>query len=153
MFEGDISKLDLGQEVEYSVTIKKLKPNAEFVRRINTGTLATEDVEEEELNGKVIRSVRCLNPDQDDYCGLVQVIEPESEEETEKCEGQIYEFSMTSLANIHEYIQKGDLVVFQLGFSKELGYKRAVNIKPIRRKYQVYQFSAHKFELTNSLFY
>lgn len=44
---------------------------------------------------------------------------------------------MTSLADIHEYVQKGDLVTFQVGFSQKHGYKRAVNIKPVRSKHQV----------------
>ena len=137
VFEGDISKLNLGQEVEYSISLKSSKPNAEYVKRINSGTLSMEEPDNEVLNGRIIRSVRCLNPEQDEYCGLVQVIEAESEEDNGKTESQIYEFSITSLANIHDFIQKGDLVVFQLGYSKELGYKRGINIKPIRKKYQV----------------
>lgn len=123
--------------MEYTLSIKSSKPNAELVRKIAPGSIPLETPDPEVLNGKVLRSVRCLNPDQDEYWGLVQVIETSIENETAKPEEKVYEFSMTSLADIHDYIQKGDLVTFQVGFSHKLGYRRAVNIRPVRSKHTV----------------
>ncbi|XP_074600141.1 cold shock domain-containing Unr isoform X2 [Brevipalpus obovatus] len=136
-YEGDWNSLDLGDEVEYALTTKNNKPNAEWVRKIQLGSIPLETPEPEVLTGRVVRSVRCLNPDQDEYWGLVQVVEAATnEEDSAKAEEPTYEFSMTSLADIHDYVAQGDLVTFQLGYSEKLGCKRAINIKPVRTKYQ-----------------
>jgi len=42
---------------------------------------------------------------------------------------------MTSLADIHDFIQKDDIVTFQIELNSETK-KRAVNVKPLREKYQ-----------------
>lgn len=124
--------------MEYALTTKNNKPNAEWVRKIQLGSIPLETPEPEVLTGRVVRSVRCLNPDQDEYWGLVQVVEAATnEEDSAKAEEPTYEFSMTSLADIHDYVAQGDLVTFQLGYSEKLGCKRAINIKPVRTKYQV----------------
>ncbi|GFT35507.1 cold shock domain-containing protein E1 [Trichonephila clavipes] len=46
-----------------------------------------------------------------------------------------YEFGITSLDDKHEFLQKGDVVQFQIGVTKD-GKERAVNIKAIRTRIQ-----------------
>lgn len=50
-----------------------------------------------------------------------------------------YEFGITSLVDKHEFLQKGDVVQFQIGITKK-GKERAVNIKAIRARIQVKYF-------------
>lgn len=119
------------------MSVKNSKLNAEYVKKLPSGSIPGEESEPELLNGTVIRSVRCLNPDQDEYWGLVQVIDSPNEEGHYKQDNVVYEFSMTSLADIYDYVQKGDLVTFQLSSTNESGHKRALNIKPVRSKFQV----------------
>lgn len=47
-----------------------------------------------------------------------------------------YEFGITSLVDKHEFLQKGDVVQFQIGTTKK-GKERATNIKAIRARIQV----------------
>lgn len=133
-FDGDVNDLDLGDEVEYTVTRKSAKLSAENIRKVPKGTVAPEvsasivtksnigfkrnvlsisncdlgilillvnvwfchiythkailrqwncngissifqDIlyDKGVLQGKVIRPMRIVNPDQDEYSGLVQV--------------------------------------------------------------------------------
>ncbi|XP_015783849.1 cold shock domain-containing protein E1 isoform X1 [Tetranychus urticae] len=136
VYDGNIQSLELGNEVEYTLSVKNSKLNAEYVKKLPSGSIPGEESEPEMLNGTVIRSVRCLNPDQDEYWGLVQVIDSPHEEGHYKPDNVVYEFSMTSLADIYDYVQKGDLVTFQLSSANESGHKRALNIKPVRSKVQ-----------------
>ena len=48
--------------------------SAEYIRRLPRGSVAPEDVLPSLLDGRVIRSLRIVNPDQDEYSGLVQVV-------------------------------------------------------------------------------
>nr|AGZ87457.1 glutathione S-transferase mu2 [Tetranychus cinnabarinus] len=80
VYDGNIQLLELGNEVEYTLSVKNSKLNAEYVKKLPSGSTPGEESEPEMLNGTVIRSVRCLNPDQDEYWGLVQVIDSPHEE-------------------------------------------------------------------------
>ncbi|KAI1301608.1 Cold shock domain-containing protein E1 [Halotydeus destructor] len=131
VYDGNSQSLKLGEEVEYSTSFKGGKQAADFVRKIASGTISREEVRPEALSGVVTRSVRCLNPDQDEYSG---VIEYDGTMEELANNDNHYEFSMTGLNNIHEFIQKGDEVTFQVGICQRTGKTRAVNIKPIRKK-------------------
>ena len=73
-FEGDANELELADEVEFYLTKKTNKVSAEMIRRLPRGSVAPEDVLPGSLNGKVIRSLRIVNPDQDEYPGQVQVV-------------------------------------------------------------------------------
>ena len=48
------------------------KVSAEGVKPVAKGTIKQVPAKEEVLNGKVLRPLRSVNPDQSDYCGLIQ---------------------------------------------------------------------------------
>ena len=58
------------------------KVSAENVRLMRRGTIPSLSGQEEVLHGKVIRPLRSVNPDQTDYCGLIQV---KNEDGSGKC--------------------------------------------------------------------
>lgn len=137
VYEGNVQNLQLGNEVEYTASVKSSKLSAEYVKKLPSNTIPKEDMLTPQYSGTIVRSVRCLNPEQDEYPGYVLVSNNSSPASGDNQEdGLKLEFSMTSLGDIHDFVQKGDEVTFQVGVSKE-GKKRAVNIKPIRNKYQV----------------
>lgn len=72
-----------------------------------------------------MRPLRIVNPDQDDYSGLVQVGLDEDEEE-------VYPYGITSLADKRDFLQKGDVVKFQIATVKSTGKKRAVCVAAMR---------------------
>lgn len=116
--------------------MKGTKYSAEYVRKLPANSIPTYEVQNEILTGVVARSVRCLNPEQEEYPGIIRLNNTLNGSGDEH-EIKEYEFSMVSLADIHDYIQKGDIVEFQLGYNKTNDKERALNIKPIRTKYQV----------------
>ena len=78
-YSGNPEKLEVGTEVRYTVYNREKggKLSAENVCSVERGTIPDHEVAnpEETLNGKVVRSLRAVNPDQDEYCGLIQVKE------------------------------------------------------------------------------
>src|SRR5581483_7667174 len=76
IYDGNIQTLNLGQEVEYYTSKNSPKLSAEYVRKLPSGTIPTEEVQQEVLNGVISRSVRCLNPDQEEYPGIIRVRDP-----------------------------------------------------------------------------
>lgn len=111
--------------------MKNGKFSAESVRKLANGSIAREEVLDAVLNGKVVRTVRCLNPEQEEYPGLIEMLK-ENDEGVEQ-----FEFGMTGLNDIREYVQKDDVVTFQIGACPRTGQRRAVNIQPVRNKHQV----------------
>jgi len=116
-------------EVEYTIFNREKggKVSAEGVKVLTKGSIPPLKAKEEVLNGKVVRPLRSVNPDQEDYCGLIQVAE----------EGTIvaeYEFGIASLVNKKELLQVGDPVQFQL----HVGEDFAVNIQATREKLRSY---------------
>ena len=49
------------------------KVSAENVKLLRKGTIPPIPGKDEVLHGKVVRPLRSVNPDQNDYCGLIQV--------------------------------------------------------------------------------
>ncbi|KAK3869556.1 hypothetical protein Pcinc_025140 [Petrolisthes cinctipes] len=123
--EGDAGNLELGQEVEYTLSSRTGpggKVSAENVRLLPKGTLPMPKVLTEVYEGTILRSMRSINPDQLEYSGLVCV--------GNESEGlQQYEFGITGLVNKRELLQPSDQVNFQLDESR-----RAVVIRAIRKK-------------------
>lgn len=148
VYESDINAADLGTEVEYTATVKGSKLSAEHVRKLPSGTLLRETVLPDQFTGVITRSVRCLNPEQDGYPGFVKTSGGVGDTVTNGALEE-YEFGITGLADIHDFVQKGDEVTFQVGICKKTGQKRAVNIKPVRSKHRVSFISYKRFPFTN----
>lgn len=129
-FEGNAADLDLGDEVEYTLARKSSKLSAENIHKLSKGTVAPEEVmwDKGALQGRIIRPMRIVDPEQDEYCGLVQVGE-EDENDVET-----YPYGITSLADKRDFLQKGDRVKFQLAKVKSSGALRATNLAA-QRKY------------------
>lgn len=79
------------------------------------------------LQGKIIRPMRIVNPEQDEYCGLVQVREEDDPSMV------TYPYGITSLADKRDFLQKGDIVKFNVAIVKSSGSHRAVNIAALRK--------------------
>ncbi|XP_064602212.1 cold shock domain-containing protein E1-like [Liolophura sinensis] len=127
-YDGDASELDLGDEVEYTLTRKSAKISAENIRRVTKGTVAPEEIQRDKgiLQGKIIRPMRIVNPEQEEYAGLVQVGFDDDVKTT-------YTYGITSLADKRDFLQQGDVVKFQLAMVKSNGKVRAVNIAATRK--------------------
>uniref|UniRef100_A0A023FSV6 Putative cold shock domain protein n=1 Tax=Amblyomma parvum TaxID=251391 RepID=A0A023FSV6_AMBPA len=133
VFEGNPQTLEPGQEVEYGMVLKGTKRSAECVRKLPAGTLTDhqEVVKPDVLNGTVERPVRCFNPDQEQYAGLIRLtVSGESAEPA-----PTYPFGITSLSDKHELLQKNDVVQFQVAVTGS-GTERAVNIVAVRARVQ-----------------
>jgi len=82
--DGDYKDLLVGSEVEYGL-VKKDRPSAEVVRLLEKGSIPDlELVSDEVIPGKVVRSLRCHNPDQAPYTGLIEMTN--SAEESKEAE-------------------------------------------------------------------
>lgn len=131
-FQGNPNWLELGQEVEYT-----LSPNgntstsgnclpAETVRTIPKGSIDQPSIVEGNIyNGVVVRPLRCINPDQQEYAGLIGNI---TDTNTKEIVSE-HEFGITSLMNKRDLLQKGDLVTFKVD---DMG--RAVEVTAVRQK-------------------
>jgi len=124
--EGKAEKLEVGQEVEYSIYSREKggKVSAEGVKPLSRGSIPKTPVKDEMLYGKVVRPLRSVNPDQADYCGLIQ-----SKSEEGRVLGE-YQFGIASLLNKKELLQEGDPVNFQVSAHEPF----AVNIKSNKQK-------------------
>ncbi|XP_077993064.1 cold shock domain-containing protein E1-like isoform X2 [Glandiceps talaboti] len=131
-FEGDLNTLDLGDEIEYSVTRKGAKVCAEAIKKLTKGTVPGETTQPAQHQGKIIRPLRNIDPTQSEYEGLVQQMEGDTNE------GAIYPYGITGLADKKDFLQKGDVVRFQIGISKRNGIERACNISAIRKYVRAY---------------
>ena len=119
--EGKAEKLEVGQEVEYSIYSREKggKVSAEGVKPLTKGAIPKVPCKEDVLNGKVVRPLRSVNPDQADYCGLIVA---KSEDGTILGE---FEFGIASLLNKKELLQEGDPVNFQV--EKQPPFTRVFN--------------------------
>uniref|UniRef100_A0A6B0VF51 Cold shock domain-containing protein e1 n=1 Tax=Ixodes ricinus TaxID=34613 RepID=A0A6B0VF51_IXORI len=156
VFEGNPTLLEPGQEVEYALSHKGPKRSAECVRKLASGTLGGQDtVRPELLSGTVERPVRCFNPDQEQYAGVVRLATTDEGETA-----PTYEFGITSLADKHDLLQKGDVVQFQVAVTGA-GVERAVNISAVRARVQAtveaikgqFGFLSHEAEEGKKLFF
>ncbi|KAF7273268.1 cold shock domain-containing Unr isoform X2 [Rhynchophorus ferrugineus] len=127
-FDGDAISLELGQEVEYNLGIKGNSggscSSAENVKVIAKGTIELPAVHGDILEGVVIRPLRSVNPDQQEYSGLIKVKTENSDEKSPE-----YEFGIMGLVNKRELLQVGDQVQFQVDSTN-----RAANIVAVRKK-------------------
>lgn len=127
-FMGNPSNLELGQEVEYTLS-KRNGSNAgnclpaENVKILPRGTIPQPTVLDSAYGGVVTRPLRCINPDQEEYSGLIELINDAGEAVSS------HEFGITSLINKRDLLQKDDSVVFKVD---ETG--RAVDVTAVRKK-------------------
>ncbi|XP_029732311.1 cold shock domain-containing protein E1 isoform X2 [Aedes albopictus] len=129
-FIGNTNALELGHEVEYSLSTRSAVNAgncipAENVKVIPKGSIPQPKVLPAVYNGVVLRPLRCINPDQPEYCGLVQVRNEAGEAMT------THEFGITSLKNKRDLLQKDDMVTFKVDEQN-----RAVEVTSIRTKKQ-----------------
>lgn len=136
--EGDAEKLELGLEVEYNLGTRGSAGScmaAENVRVLPKGTIQMPPCAGPPIEGTVVRPLRCVNPDQAEYAGLVQSTEGKFFKSYLKVffklslDGAEYEFGITGLVNKRELLQPGDPVQFQVD-----GDGRAANIAAVRKK-------------------
>lgn len=127
-FLGNPSHLELGQEVEYTLS-KRNGSNAgnclpaENVKILPRATIPQPKVLEPVYNGVVVRPLRCINPDQQEYCGLIELRNDMDEGISQ------HELGITSLTNKRDLLQKDDQVTFKVD---EVG--RAAEVTAIRKK-------------------
>ena len=132
---GNPEKLEVGTEVRYTVYNREKggKLSAENVAAVDRGTIPQHEVAnpEEVLHGRVVRPLRAVNPDQDEYCGLVQA----RDDEGRPAAGAEFRFAIVSLRNKKELLQVGDPVQFQLS-RREPDF--AVNIRSTKEKQRAF---------------
>ncbi|XP_078662917.1 cold shock domain-containing protein E1-like isoform X20 [Branchiostoma floridae x Branchiostoma belcheri] len=129
-FDGDISVLDLGDEVEYSTVRKNNKVSAERIFRLAPGTIVAEETDPTILHGKVVRPLRSIDPQQPEYQGLIQVTH---EDGSENGDAKTFPYGITSLADKREFLQKGDVVNFQVATGSS-GEERAARVQAVRKR-------------------
>ncbi|XP_061506649.1 cold shock domain-containing protein E1 isoform X1 [Anopheles gambiae] len=129
-FVGNSNTLELGHEVEYTLSTRNAINAgncipAENVKVLPKGTIQQPKVLPSSFNGSVLRPLRCINPEQVEYSGLVQVKNEHGDTLS------THEFGITSLKNHRDLLQKDDVVTFKID---ELN--RAMEIAPVRTKKQ-----------------
>ncbi|XP_049296996.1 cold shock domain-containing protein E1 [Anopheles funestus] len=129
-FIGNSNTLELGQEVEYTLSTRNAINAgncipAENVKVLPKGTIQQPKVLPTSFNGSVLRPLRCINPEQVEYSGLVQIKNEHGDTLS------THEFGITSLKNHRDLLQKDDVVTFKID---ELN--RAMEIAPVRTKKQ-----------------
>ncbi|KAK3798016.1 hypothetical protein RRG08_034577 [Elysia crispata] len=129
-FIGDTNDLELGDEVEYTLARKSSKVSAENIRKLARGTIPADEIVRDKgiLQGCILRPMRIVNTDQEEYCGLVQATDEEGNET-----GEPLPYGITSLADKRDFLQKDDVVKFQVARSKKDDQLRAVNIGALRK--------------------
>jgi len=118
---------------------------------LRKGTIPAINGKEDVLHGKVVRPLRSVNPDQTDYCGLIQVKNEDGSVVTE------YRFGIASLINKKELLQVGDAVQFHSDLNDDF----AVNIHATREKLRSiveamkgqYGFLSHEVDEGKKLFF
>ncbi|XP_005108011.1 cold shock domain-containing protein E1 [Aplysia californica] len=128
---GDSNELELGDEVEYTLARKSSKVSAENIRRLNKGTIPADEVVRDKgtIQGRIVRPMRIVNTEQEEYSGLVQG----TDEEGNDLPDEVYPYGITSLADKRDFLQKDDVVKFQVARSKKDEALRAVNIGALRK--------------------
>lgn len=132
--DGEPNNLELGDYVKYVETRKSEKRSAEKVSKI----LSYNNMDEilpTVFDGVVTRPMRTVDPDQDEYEGLIQVsattttkADADGEEKRSQLESEVYRFGITSILEKKEALQNGDKVTFQICIDKKTQKKRATNV-------------------------
>lgn len=159
-FDGDTNNLELGQEVEYNLGTRGNSgtcSSAENVKVIAKGTIVLPKVTDEVLEGVVVRPLRSVNPDQNEYSGLIR-IKPDDEDKDQDSEEEPmeFEFGIMGLLNKRELLQVGDAVQLQVDSTG-----RAANIIAVRKKLRAtvdaikgqFGFLAYEVEEGKKLFF
>lgn len=118
----------MGCEVEYTLSKRNISNAgnclpAENVKVLPKGTIPQPKVLDTSYNGIVARPLRCINPDQQEYSGLLESIDDNGEPIS------THELGITSLTNKRDLLQKDDYVVFKVD---EAG--RAAEVTAVRQK-------------------
>ncbi|XP_072173576.1 cold shock domain-containing protein E1-like [Diadema setosum] len=125
-YHGNLHDLDVGNEVSYSVVRKGSKLSAEEVKKQPAGSIPPKEVKQGQYNGTVIRPLRNVDPHQEEYTGLIACNSEDGSSTT------TYPYSITSLLNKHEFLQKSDNVCFQLCTWPDSDQVWACNVAAIR---------------------
>lgn len=126
-------------------------PSAENVKVIPKGTITLPTVEGDVMDGIIVRPLRSVNPDQNEYAGLIKMKTENAEEKAQE-----YEFGIMGLVNKRELLQVGDAVQFQVDSTG-----RAANIVAVRKKLRAtvdaikgqFGFLAYEVEEGKKLFF
>lgn len=124
-YGGDVDELRLGCEVQYQMTRTGQRWAATEVQLLPEGTLPAPHLLPDVLEGIVLRPMRCVDPEQNEYPGLVQL-------NTTDEVAPAYNFGITSLFNKKEYLQTGDMVTFQLDENSTRAYNMRVQRERLR---------------------
>ncbi|XP_076170073.1 cold shock domain-containing Unr isoform X2 [Ptiloglossa arizonensis] len=128
-FEGDVSTLEVGADIECKISPGSGRSNvgcvaADYVKLIPRGSIPRPTPVSEVLDGTVIRPLRSANPDQAEYAGLIKINATNEDEDTPE-----YEFRIMGLVNKRELLQAGDPVQLQVDSAGH-----ACNIVAVRKK-------------------
>ncbi|XP_017892359.1 cold shock domain-containing protein E1 isoform X1 [Ceratina calcarata] len=128
-FEGDVSALEVGADIECTISSGNGRGNggcvaADYVKLIPRGSIPRPTPVSEVLDGTVIRPLRSTNPDQAEYAGLIKINATTEDEDTPE-----YEFRIMGLVNKRELLQAGDPVQLQVDSAGH-----ACNIVAVRKK-------------------
>ncbi|KAM9319449.1 cold shock domain-containing protein E1 isoform 3-T3 [Gastrophryne carolinensis] len=156
-YSGDVDKLEIGDMVEYCLSKGKgNKVSAERVSKVYQVNGSKDEVNPTVYWGRVVRPLRCVDPTQTEYQGMIEVLEEvvdkqkiaeETPEQTEEAEaedstetnqqasmkGRLFPFGIVGMANKTDCLQKGEAVKFQLCVLSQNGQTMACNIEPLRR--------------------
>ncbi|XP_032238045.2 cold shock domain-containing protein E1 isoform X2 [Nematostella vectensis] len=167
-WNDDPSKLELGDEIEYSLKFKGGKVSAEGLNKLPKGTIPQEEIQPEVHDGVVLRPLRRADPQQQEYSGLIEQVVAQEEKEPnddvfEKAPAQAFsvEYGITSLIDKKTVLQCGDRVRFQIGVDRETGCKRAMKVTPERQRVRArvesvkgqFGFIGHENEEGKNLFF
>lgn len=125
---GNPNTFELGQEVEYTLAKRNASSGGaclpgENVKILEKGTIPQPAVIDKIYNGIVTRPLRCTNPNQQQYSGLIDCLNEAGETVS------THELGITSLTNKRDLLQKDDYVVFKIDESG-----RAADVTAVRQK-------------------
>nr|XP_031826339.1 cold shock domain-containing protein E1 [Nomia melanderi] len=128
-FEGDVSALEVGADIECIISSGNGRGNggcvaADYVKLVPRGSIPRPIPVSEVLDGTVVRPLRSANPDQAEYAGLIKINATNEDEDTPE-----YEFRIMGLVNKRELLQAGDPVQLQVDSAGH-----ACNIVAVRKK-------------------
>ncbi|XP_033223033.1 cold shock domain-containing protein E1-like isoform X2 [Belonocnema kinseyi] len=128
-FDGDASNLELGADIECTISSGNGRSTggcvaADHVKILPKGSIPRPAVVGEVLDGTILRPLRSANPEQPEYAGLIKINPTTEDEETPE-----YEFGIMGLMNKRELLQVGDPVQLQVDTEGH-----ACNIVAVRKK-------------------
>lgn len=129
--DGDPNDLELGDEVKFCETKKSDKRSAENVTKVLSSSNDDENLLPKILEGTVLRPMRTVDPEQEEYEGLIQLVScpmPDDGDEKVPHYENLYKFGITDVLEKKEALQKGDKVNFQVRIDKATNKERAANI-------------------------